>query len=273
MDRGGRVSFRFAFSTLGCPAWTIEQAGEAARREGYEGVELRLLDGEIIPADLDAEGIARVKRALQGLGVPSVGTSCRFTSPDAAERARSRADAERYLRLAADLGAESIRVFGGNLAPGDSLETGIGRIAESLNLLAPAAERAGVRIALETHDAMSAGRAVADVLAQVPSRTVGALWDSHHPYRMGESPEQTYRLLEGRILSTHVKDARRDGERWQLLPLGEGEVPVREMLATLAANGWGGWVTVEWEKKWHPELADPEVAFPQHMRVLREYVG
>jgi hypothetical protein len=45
------------------------------------------------------------------------------------------------------------------------------------------------------------------------------------------------------------------------------------MLATLAANGWSGWVTVEWEKKWHPELADPEAAFPQHMRVLRQYVG
>ena len=267
------MPFRFAFSTLGCPAWTIEQAGEAARELGYEGVELRLLDGEIIPADLDAAGRARVRKALQGLGIPAVGTSCRFASPDDAERAKSRADAESYLRLAADLGADAIRVFGGNLAPGDSLETAIGRIAESLNLLAPAAERAGVKIALETHDAMSAGQAVADVLAQVPSRSVGALWDSHHPYRMGESPEQTYRLLERRILSTHVKDARRDGEKWQLLPLGEGEVPVREMLQTLRRNRWSGWVTVEWEKKWHPELADPEVAFPQHMSVLRDYVG
>src|SRR5688500_8750359 len=242
-ERGGSRLFRLAFSTLGCPAWTTEQAGEAARRLGYEGVEIRLLDGEIIPADLDAAGRTRVKEALAGLGIPSVGTSCRFTSPDADERAKSRADAERYLELAAELGAESIRVFGGNLAPGDSLETGIGRIAESLNLLAPSAERAGVKIALETHDAMSAGRAVADVLARVQSPWIGALWDSHHPYRMGESPEQTYRLLEGRILSTHVKDARRDGDKWQLLPLGEGEVPVREMLQTLRVNGWSGWVT------------------------------
>jgi sugar phosphate isomerase/epimerase len=263
--------FRLAFSTLGCPAWTIEQAADAARQMGYEGVELRLLDGEIIPANLDATGVTRVKRALDGLGIPSVGTSCRFTSPEADARAKARADAERYLALAAELGAESIRVFGGNLAEGDALEVGIARIAESLNLLAPAAEKAGVKIALETHDAMSAGRAVADVLARVPSPWVGALWDSHHPYRMGESPEQTYRLLAGRILSTHVKDARREGERWQLLPLGEGEVPVRAMLDTLRANGWSGWVTVEWEKKWHPELADPEVAFPQHMRVLRDY--
>src|SRR5687767_15500147 len=63
-ERGGSRLFRLAFSTLGCPAWTIEQAGEAARRLGYEGVEIRLLDGEIIPADLDAAWPSRVKKAL-----------------------------------------------------------------------------------------------------------------------------------------------------------------------------------------------------------------
>jgi hypothetical protein len=29
---------------------------------------------------------------------------------------------------------------------------------------------------------------------------------------------------------------------------------------------------VEWEKKWHPELAEPEVAYPRHIELLREYV-
>lgn len=266
------MAFRLAFSTLGCPAWTIEQAGDAARQLGYEGVEVRLLDGEIVPDDLDAAGRARIRHALGGLGIPSVGTSCRFSSPDPEERARSRVAAECYLELAADLGADSIRVFGGNLAPGDTLDVAVVRIAESLDALAAPAERRGVRIALETHDAMSAGRAVADVLARVPSPWVGAIWDSHHPYRMGERPEETYRLLEGRILSTHVKDARRAGDGWQLLPLGEGEVPVQDMLRVLHENGWGGWVTVEWEKKWHPELADPEVALPQHRRTLAQYL-
>jgi fatty-acyl-CoA synthase len=33
--------------------------------------------------------------------------------------------------------------------------------------------------------------------------------------------------------------------------------------------GYRGYVSVEWEKKWHPELADPEVALPQHLEWLR----
>jgi sugar phosphate isomerase/epimerase len=267
------MTMRLAFSTLGCPDWSIEQVGEGARRYGYEGVEIRLLDGEIIPAELPAARRSEIKRALQGLEICCIGTSCRFTYPDAAERAQNRADAERYMALASELDCPMIRVFGGNLAPGQTIAEGTKLIADSLNQLAPAAERAGVDVVLETHDAMSAGQAVHDVLAGVSSRSIAALWDSHHPYRMGETPEQTWELIGARTKHAHVKDARREGDRWQLLPLGEGEVPVREMLATLAAHGWGGWVSVEWEKKWHAELAEPEIAFPQHSELLRRYLS
>ena len=50
--------------------------------------------------------------------------------------------------------------------------------------------------------------------------------------------------------------------------LGEGEVPVRDMLALLSAGGYQGWVSVEWEKRWHPEIDAPELALPQHLAVL-----
>ena len=62
---------------------------------------------------------------------------------------------------------------------------------------------------------------------------------------------------------THVKDARPgSGPQWDLLLLGEGEVPAREVIELLAAKGYQGYLSVEWEKKWQPQLADPEVAFP-----------
>ena len=82
---------------------------------------------------------------------------------------------------------------------------------------------------------MSAGQAVADVLARVPSPCVGALWDTPPPLPHGrDGRARPTSCSAGRILHTHVKDARRDrASGWQLLPLGEGEVPVRDMLATL----------------------------------------
>jgi sugar phosphate isomerase/epimerase len=66
----------------------------------------------------------------------------------------------------------------------------------------------------------------------------------------------------------HIKDARRDGN---LTLLGEGDVPVRSCVEALVAEGYSGWFSVEWEKRWHPELAEPEVALPQFAAVLRSW--
>ena len=99
------------------------------------------------------------------------------------------------------------------------------------------------------------------------------MWDSHHPHRMGETPAEVYANLGPRILLAQVKDARRkaDGD-WQLVLLGEGEVPVRDMLELLAAGGYPHWISVEWEKRWHPEIEEPEVALPQHLDLLTKWL-
>ena len=99
------------------------------------------------------------------------------------------------------------------------------------------------------------------------------MWDSHHPHRMGEPPADVYANLGRRIMLAQVKDARRGpGGDWELVLLGEGEVPVREMLGLLAAGGYRGWISVEWEKRWHPEIAEPQIALPQHLSVLAEWM-
>ena len=37
---------KLSFSTLGCPAWTLRQVIDLARRERYDGVELRFIEGD-----------------------------------------------------------------------------------------------------------------------------------------------------------------------------------------------------------------------------------
>ncbi|MCY4118060.1 MAG: TIM barrel protein [Caldilineaceae bacterium] len=111
-------------------------------------------------------------------------------------------------------------------------------VAGSLAEAAPDAERHGVTICLEAHDAFCRSEEVASVLRQVDSPYVKAVWDVHHPYRMGEC-----------------------------------EVPCREILDLLAARGYNGFICAEWEKKWHPEIEEPEIALPQHARVLREWMA
>ena len=153
------------------------------------------------------------------------------------------------------------------------------RLAAAARLLDRASDRAGqlgVHIGVETHDAFLASATVAELLALVPSPWVGAVWDSHHPCRAGESARDVYDAIGSRLCLAQVKDAARSTTTaggWELVPLGEGDVPVREMLGLLIAGQYGGWVSVEWEKHWHPEIAGPGEALPQHLGLIRTWIG
>ena len=45
------------------------------------------------------------------------------------------------------------------------------------------------------------------------------------------------------------------------------------MIGLLKGGGYDGWVSVEWEKRWHPEVADPEIIVPQYAHRLRELLA
>jgi len=267
---------RLAFSNLACPDWSLPEVVDAARRFGYEGVELRLVGGEVIDPDaLPPSERASVARLFAQARLPIIGvdSSIRLTTPDhdGVERA-----IHRFLELAHDWKSDFIRVFGGAVPPGLSPQQAFDRAAERLNRVAPAAERLGVDIALETHDAFSSAANVAEVLRRVDSRAVGALWDTHHPHRVGETPPQILNLLGDRLLHVQLKDARRrepGKDSWDLVLLGQGEVPVAETIKLLRERGYARWIAVEWEKKWHPEIAEPAVALPQHIEMLRRWLA
>ena len=75
----------------------------------------------------------------------------------------------------------------------------------------------------------------------------------------------------------HIKDSvpfdRRGKDNYRYTLLGEGDIPLREAMSCLRSGDYDGYLTVEWEKRWYPELAEPELAFPQHAAKLRELKG
>jgi sugar phosphate isomerase/epimerase len=142
-----------------------------------------------------------------------------------------------------------------------------------LTAVADGAATSGVVVAVETHDDFSSSAALASLLARVEHPAIGAVWDSHHPTRMGETAEQVAANIGPRVALAQVKDAIRDESEsggWRLVLLGEGEVPV-EAVARLSRQLGLDWISVEWEKKWHPSIEPPEVALPQHLAVLRSW--
>jgi len=258
---------KLAFSTLGCPNWGIDEILDAARTNGYDGVQLRFYQGSLelkkVLADFPG-GAREFRRRFERVGaaICCLDTSVVLTADEAGV-----SEGEQMIDLALALGAPYLRVFGGEIPDGETRETATQRAAEKLTRLGRRAAQRGLRVLLETHDAFASGAHAAELLALAGDEGTGVVWDLHHPFRMGETPAKTARLIGSRTYHVHVKDAKRDG---QLTLLGEGDVPIRELLAELHKIGYAGHISLEWEKAWHPELAEPKTAFPQAARYLSD---
>jgi sugar phosphate isomerase/epimerase len=248
---------QLAFSTLACPAWTIQEIIAGAVASGYTGIELRgyqeSMDLPSAPPFV-AENRAHTRRvfAEAGLEICVLGSSALVGKNEVAQ-------VESYAMLAHDLGCPYIRIFSGKP---DSFAAAV----QTIRSMGAVAAKWGVSLLLETHDDFSTGAAVGKLLQEAAHPALFALWDLHHPYRRGESPTETLTALGPWLRHVHVKDGIA-GQGYTLL--GEGDVPIGHMLALLRAQSYTGYLSVEWEKRWHPDLPAPEVALPQHATVLR----
>ena len=263
---------RLSFSTLGCPAWPLARVLDAASRLGYDGVELRFVEGddalwarpELTGSGL-RETLARLRDA--GLAVSCVDTRSFFHSPDPAARRTAVEEAERSAEVAAGVGAAGIRVFGDRVQAGADLASTRAWIVESLAALRDRLRGSGVEVWLETHGDFAEAAASRSLVEQAGTHGLGAVWDPANAFsEFGEEPEAGAAALGPFLRHVHLKDERRPAGGkipWPPVLLGHGDFPAARALAWLRGAGYDRWVSFEWEKRWHPEIEEPEVALPQ----------
>ena len=49
---------------------------------------------------------------------------------------------------------------------------------------------------------------------------------------------------------------------FKLCHVGDGDIPIAAIVKKLIEDGFDGYFSLEWEKKWHPELPDCDTEFP-----------
>jgi sugar phosphate isomerase/epimerase len=130
-----------------------------------------------------------------------------------------------------------------------------------------------VTVILESHDNFTSSAALEDVLAQAGSKNVALLWDAHHTFATGgEDPEFTVKQLGPWIRHTHLKDSTGSGKDRKYVLTGRGNVPIELQIRALQGIGYTGFYCFEWEKVWHPDLEDPEIAIADYARVVSGYL-
>jgi sugar phosphate isomerase/epimerase len=266
------------FSTLGCPRWDWLQVLDFAAAHDYAAVELRGLQDtmdltqrpEFAPARLPE---ANAQVAQRGLGISCLGSSANMHDMDPAKRSAQLDEARRFIDLAHALGAPYVRVFGNNYVPGVARDEMLAHIAGGLQELGRYAQDKGVTVLIESHGDFTDSPSLRAILERADSPAVALLWDAHHTFVSGkEEPEETVRQLGRYIRHTHLKDSVPAGADRRYVLTGTGEVPVRRQVEALRKTGYRGFYSFEWEKRWHPEIEEPEIALAQYVTVVSEYL-
>jgi sugar phosphate isomerase/epimerase len=275
-----RQLMKLAFTTLACPAWDLDTIITRAVEYGYQGVDFRgYLDDVDITGrpEFTTRGAETARRIVDaGLVVPCFSTSCLAFCPSAEAKARSLDELQRYAELCRVFNAPYLRVFGGGI--GDtSRPQAVSMAAAVLTELAEIAATHDLTIVLETHDDWTSAMDLRALIAATDADNVAVLWDTHHPYRMnGETPEETCRMLGTWIQYTHWKDSAPDESEksgHRLCLFGDGDLPLKEMVSELRSVGYDGWLTLEWEKRWHADIEEPEVALPRYVEVMNRLIA
>lgn len=277
----GQTTRRYpiSFSTLGCPAWGWRQVLDQADRMGYAAIELRGVGSELdltkLP-EFSPSRIAGSRKDLAALGlvISDLGASSNMHEKPGPARQKHLDEGRRYIDLAKALDVKYVRMFGDRVPKGEQKADVIPRVIEGFREMAAHASAAGVTVIIETHGDFTTADDIVQIVNGVGSSAFEVLWDAHHTFASGkEQPADTWARIGKWVRHTHLKDSKPGGTDRVYVLVGEGDVPVKAQVQVLASSGYKGYYGFEWEKRWHAELPEPEVAFPHYAKTMGEYLA
>jgi len=257
---------KLCFSTLGCFEKKLGDIVSVAQKHNISAIELRGIDGKIVNTEKMAfskDMTDDTLHLLQNGGISPIvlGTSCSFHNTDRYEKAVS--EGEDAIEIAERLNIPSIRVFGDRLLP-DSTAL----ITDGLLRLCSRSPKTNVL--LEVHGDFNTVGALSPILEKMSATdNFGLIWDiehTHKTYRDGWY--EFYSSVRPYIKHVHIKDfSDRTGK---LTLIGDGDIPIIPITERLLSDGYDGYFSLEWEKKWHPELPEIDAALDSFTRIMNE---
>lgn len=269
-----------AFSTLGCPDWNFQKITDFAVQHNYDGIELRGLlrqmDLTKCPEFNTSQNIAATLSVMKdkNLVFVDLGSSTNLHIADSTARKKNLDEAKSFVDLAQKIGCPFVRVFPNKLPKDNGRSEAIDLITNGLLELGQYAKGSKVKVLMETHGDVVWTGDILRIMQSAYNDNTGLVWDITNMWSITkEPPLEVYQKLKKYICHTHIKDLKMiDGKEHYVL-LGKGEVPVFTAIDALQNGGYKGYYSFEWEKLWHPEIADPEIAIAQYSKVMLEHFG
>jgi sugar phosphate isomerase/epimerase len=262
------MKHKLSVSTLAFQGWELEDVLCICREKGIDALEIRMgfhsWSDISLPDSFYHELSDKIQS--QSLKVSDLGTSIRMIG----YKPEGLKELERVSQIANILQCKGLRVMLGNRHKRHSDKVlpidyeGLVRWLEEADEIL---EKYHTQIWIETHDEFATGKAQSELLRQRNFRNIYSLWDIMHPLEARETPEETLGYLKEHLVHVHIKDGipwgNPDMWSWKYTRLGQGQIPIEQIVKMICASGYEGYFSLEWESAWREEIRGEGFAIPQ----------
>lgn len=233
------------------PSYPLIDTIERIARIGYDGIEIGAASPHAYPDYLDATQRRDIKACLDANGLalasmlpaPGGGPGFNAASPLAAERANTLDQYRKVIDLCADLGGKQVLYVAGWQIFGTDREQAW---EWSRSALAKLAEHAATRDVSMIIEPTSADSNLVDscddamrMKREVGAGNVGLMFDTYHTIYRNEVATDYVQRMGKDLRHIHLADANR------AVPSDAGRADYRGIVAALARQGFGGYLTME----------------------------
>ena len=288
--------YKIAGHTMGTPEYTVLEAIRLFKEIGADGAEIVVQDGykSGIPTECDEKTLAEVKACAEKNNIRIIALTpynSYFNSLDEELRLKEIEGIRRVIGYCDYFGAKYIRIYGGNLVAGDTVDYDKkwAKLVQSLRTLGDEAREKGVTLVVENHFntmAVSAKEG-ARLMEDVNHPNVRILYDQANLYfTEQEGFEEAIPTQQKYVAYMHVKDlVFKEGVAFSSNDVshpdesernvytrivGEGVINWPEILRRVKAEGYDGWLSLEYERRWHPDdIPDASIGMKKCIEYLR----
>ena len=265
---------KLAFSTIGCPSWDFNSVLSTAKDFGYNGIEIRGIEGEMYAPNIKVFDKNNKVKTLSKLKELNIEISCLTSAISIAlnkdvDNIISMGKA--YIDLAASLGVKYVRFMP---SPVPYKDGGDIALAKNIYLMfAMYGKALGVTPLVETNGMFADTLLLKDFIESIPEDNKGVLWDINHPYRYNsESVDTTIANIGEYIKYVHIKDSKMVDSRVKYKLMGQGDLPILECVQKLKSIKYDGYLSLEWVKLWEKDLEEPGIIIPIYADFMKNII-
>ncbi len=262
---------KLSFSTKGWHNNSFEEFCAIARDLKFQGIELHNIHNRLFTdkdgAFHDYTAAATVRKLYEmKLSIPCIDSICDCGNSETFEE--TLCEIRECMNIAKNLKIPAVRVRAIGKDEAEAFEN----TKKVIETVLPQAEDLGIILLVETSGIFCNTAKLLELLNSFACDNLAALWDMYSTYfKGGEDAETTIKNLGAYVRHVHIKDAEKVGDGIEFCLMGEGEMPVEEMMLALRSVNYDGFVSLEWHPEWCEELDDMEIIFSQFVNFMKQF--